>query len=199
MSNNGQDTCLITFTTSLVNITHTGCLKVGMKKPEPNSLLMFFKLMSWSVTWVYLSLSEDEVNSFFPLYCPVKFSIDPVSALKLDWLQATAGAWIIYRLVPLHWHKRDTLPSMPWLVRAKRELKSTELFLRSSFFFFQMKTFSLWVSTTSRTSKVHSLDLKKGIEDHVKAEEKQLFPTIDFRSRICYLHRFWTEKMAKVH
>ena len=65
--------------------------------------------------------------------------------------------------------------------------------------FFQMKTFSLWVSTTSRTSKVHSLDLKKGIEDHVKAEEKQLFPTIDFRSRICYLHRFWTEKMAKVH
>ena len=95
-----------------------------MKKPEPNSLLMFFKLMSWSVTWVYLSLSEDEVNSFFPLYCPVKFSIDPVSALKLDWLQATAGAWIIYRLVPLHWHKRDTLPSMPWLVRAKRELKS---------------------------------------------------------------------------
>ena len=93
-------------------------------KPEPNSLLMFFKLMSWSVTWVYLSLSEDEVNSFFPLYCPVKFSIDPVSALKLDWLQATAGAWIIYRLVPLHWHKRDTLPSMPWLVRAKRELKS---------------------------------------------------------------------------
>lgn len=87
---------------------------------------------------------------------------------------------------------------------ARTKVKSKELFLRSSFFFFQMKTFSLWVSTTSRTSKVHSLDLKKGIEDHVKAEEKsieekQLFPTIDFRSRICYLHRFWTEKMAKVH
>ena len=134
------------------------------------------------------------------LSCQVQHRPCLCLVLKLDWLQATAGAWIIYRLVPLHWHKRDTLPSMPWLVRAKRELKSN----LKNFFFFQMKTFSLWVSTTSRTSKVHSLDLKKGIEDHVKAEEKsieekQLFPTIDFRSRICYLHRFWTEKMAKVH
>ena len=58
------------------------------------------------------------------LSCQVQHRPCLCLVLKLDWLQATAGAWIIYRLVPLHWHKRDTLPSMPWLVRAKRELKS---------------------------------------------------------------------------
>ena len=135
------------------------------------------------------------------LSCQVQHRPCLCLVLKLDWLQATAGAWIIYRLVPLHWHKRDTLPSMPWLVRAKRELKSNlkNFFYVLSFLLSNEDILSVGFNDFANIQSAFFRSQKGHRRPRESIEEKQLFPTIDFRSRICYLHRFWTEKMAKVH